>query len=396
MPTKLASNIQPPITVELMGKVAEYRSRGIDVIGFNIGEPDFNTPENIRNKAKEALDIGFTHYTAIAGITELRKAICRKLWEDNHIHYDPSEICVGTGAKQPLADAIFTLVEEGDEIILLTPCWVSYAEIIKMSGARMVPVACQEKQGFDLDIDAIQAAITPKTKALLMNTPNNPTGAVYSKERLCQLADLALKHDFYIIADEIYEKLVYGDAIHFSIASVSEAMKQRCVTINGFSKAYAMTGWRIGYAAAPKEIIKGISNIQSQTTSACSSISQYAAVEALNGPQESVKTMCQEFDRRRRYISQRLNAMNGIVCPPVNGAFYVLPNVSGLFGRSDGEIMIRSSMDLADYLLENAHICVVPGSEFFAEGYLRLSYATSMDQIREGMDRMEAAINHLR
>jgi aspartate aminotransferase len=333
MLSALARNIEPPATIELTNKAALLRKQGIDVIAFSIGEPDFITPENIRNKAKEALDLGVTHYIATSGTLELRESVYKKLKNDNGLSYKPSQICIGNGAKQPLADTIFALCEAGDEVVLPTPCWVSYAEMIRMCGAKAVKVPCREENDFDLDVDDIAAAITNKTKLILINTPNNPTGAVYSEENLRKLADLAVKKNIYVISDEVYEKLIFGGQKHFSLASVSGEAKDLCIVINGFSKTYAMTGWRVGYAAGPEDVIKGVSNIQSQTTGGGNSIAQYAAVEALNGPQDSVEMMRREFAARGRYIVERLNRMEGVSCRQAAGAFYVFPNITACFEK---------------------------------------------------------------
>jgi len=383
------------MTLELTGKVADLRRQGIDIIAYNLGEPDFGTPENICEAAKAALDAQKTKYTAVAGIAELREAICEKLLKDNHVSYKPNQICVGTGAKQPLVNAVLALCEEGDEVIVPTPCWVSYLEMVKLSGATPVLVRNREEDGFALNIEGIKKAITPKTKAIMINTPNNPTGAVYTEEALRELAALACEHDFYIISDEVYEKLIYEAKSHFCVASISDEVKERCVIINGFSKAYSMTGWRIGYAAGSTAIIKGMSSLQGHTTSNTCSIAQYAALEALRGPQESLETMRVEFDKRRKFLVERLNAMDGITCVNADGAFYLMPNVTAFFGRSYNGKTIKDSFDMADYLLEEARIAVVPGAAFEAPENLRISYSNSMEALVEGMDRMEAALKKL-
>jgi len=393
--SKRAQNITPSATVELTAKVAEMRKSGIDVIALNVGEPDFATPKNICDYAKDAMDQGKTKYTAVAGITELREAICKKLQEENGVLYRPNEISVGTGAKQSLMNAVLALCGPGDEVLVPTPCWVSYIEMVKLADAVPVLVPCREEQGFALDLDAIERAVSEKTKAIMINTPNNPTGAVYSKEDLIKLGELAKKYDFFIIADEIYEKLVYEGKAHFSIASYSDEMRERTVIINGFSKAYAMTGWRLGYAAGAAPIIKGINAIQGHMTSNTCSISQYAGIEALNGPQQELQDMIKAFDERRKYTIGRLQAMPGILCQIPTGAFYVMPNITSFFGKKYGDYVIRDSFDMASYLLEEARIAVVPGAAFEAPQNLRISYSNSMDNLKEAFDRMEKALSKL-
>lgn len=396
MLTKRIQNISPSMTLELTGKVADLKRQGIDVIAYNLGEPDFGTPENICNAAKAAIDAQKTKYTAVSGIAELREAICEKLQKDNHVVYAPNQICVGTGAKQPLVDAVLALCEEGDEVIVPTPCWVSYLEMVKLSGADPVLVRNREEDGFALNIEGIKKAITPKTKAIMINTPNNPTGAVYTEKDLRALAALACEHDFYIISDEVYEKLIYESKAHFCVASVSDEVKERCVIINGFSKAYSMTGWRIGYAAGNAALIKGMSSLQGHTTSNTCSIAQYAALEALRGPQESLEIMRKEFDKRRRFLVNRLNQMEGITCVNADGAFYLMPNVTAFYGRSYNGKVIADSFALADFLLEEARIAVVPGGAFEAPDNLRISYSNSMESLITGMDRMEEALKKLK
>lgn len=396
MLSRRAKNIKPSATLQLTGRVNELKAAGVDIIAFNVGEPDFGTPKNICDAAIEAINANFTKYTGVSGIIELRKAICEKLKNDNNVEYKPNEISVGTGAKQPLVNAILAVCDLGDEVILPTPCWVSYEEMIKLSEATPVFVSTKEEDGFELDLEAIEKAVTPKTKAILINTPNNPTGAVYSEETLRKLADMALKHDFYIISDEVYEKLIYDGRKHFCVASISKEVRDKCIVVNGFSKAYAMTGWRMGYVAAVKEIIDGVNAIQGHMTSAANSITQKACLEALTGPQESLETMRVEFDKRRLYLLERLNAMEGVSCVNARGAFYLMPNVAKLFGKSHDGKVLKDSMDVADFLLDKAHIAVVPGAAFMAPENLRISYSNSMENIKEGMDRMEAALKLLK
>lgn len=387
--------IAPSATLEITNKVLRLRRSGVDIISMNAGEPDFGTPENICRAAVEAISLQRTKYTSVSGIPELRDAICEKLEQDDHVSYTPEEISVGTGAKQPLCNAVLALCGEGDEVLLPTPCWVSYVEMVKLAGATPVLVPNREEDGFALNVDAIAAAITPRTKAILINTPNNPTGAVYTRRALEQLAELACRHDFSIISDEVYEKLVYDDAEHICPASLSEDARRRTVVINGFSKAYAMTGWRVGYAAGDREVIRAINAIQGHATSNTCSVAQYAALEALRGPQDSVEAMRREFDRRRLYLLERLGRMPGVTCAGVRGAFYLLPNIASFYGRQWQEKTLKDSFDVADFLLDEAHIAVVPGGAFEAPNHLRIAYSNSMEQLQEGMDRMEAALARL-
>lgn len=388
--------IAPSATLSLTNRVAELRSEGVDVIGLNVGEPDFGTPENICTAAVNAIWEGKTRYTPVAGIMELRKEICRKLKEDNNLSYTPEQICVGVGAKQPLSVALTALCDEGDEVILPAPCWVSYIEMVKLAGAVPVLVPSREEDNFSLDMEAIKKAVTSRTKVILINSPNNPTGAVYGEETLRELAQLACDRGLYVISDEIYEKLIFGNKKHVSIASLSPEIFARTVVINGFSKAYAMTGWRVGYVAGNKKLIQAMTAVQSHTTSNTCSVAQYAALEALKGPQDSLVRMREEFEKRREYMAQRLNAMEGVYCVVPEGTFYLMPNLSAFYGRSCGDKKIQDSFTMADFLLEEARIAVVPGGAFEAPENLRISFAASMDTLKEAMDRMEAALKKLK
>ena len=378
-------------TSALIAKVAELKQQGKDIISFNVGEPDFGTPDYIKVAGIKAIAENFTKYTPGNGILELRQAIAKKLKEDNNIEYTIGEITTAVGAKQAISSAMMVIAGPGDEVLLPIPCWVSYTEMIKLAGATPVFVPVHEGD-YMLDIDAIKAAITPRTKAIIICTPNNPTGAVYSEESLRQLAALAVEHDFFIVADEIYEKLVYGGAKHFSVASISREVRDHVITVNGFSKSYAMTGWRIGYAAARADIIKGIMKVQSQTTSATSAISQKAAVAALQGPQYDLHDMVKEFARRKEYMVKRLNAVPGIVCPDAMGAFYHCPDVQEYLGEAVCERKIENAMDLCQYLLDEALVSTVPGEAYNVAGKIRISYSNSMKNLEEGMDRIEKAL----
>ena len=379
----------------LFARVAELRRRGKDIISLNVGEPDFNTPEHIKAAGVAAIAENFTRYTPDGGIPELREAIAKKLGTENGIEYAPGEIAVSVGAKQAVASALMVVAGPGDEVLVPVPCWVSYTGMIRLAGAVpvLVPVRGDD---FGLDMDAIERAVTPNTKAIVICTPNNPTGAVYSEESLRRLAELAVRRDFFIVADEIYEKLIYDGVRHFSVASISKEVRDRTVTVNGMSKAYAMTGWRIGYAAARSDVIKGIVAVQSQTTSSASAISQKASVAALLGPQDDLRDMASEFKRRRDYVVNRLNAVPGIRCPDAQGAFYVFPDVRPCLGKSFGGRKIETAVDLCEYLLDEALVAAVPGEAFHASGRIRVSYSNSMENLKEALDRMEKALAELR
>jgi len=395
MISRKIKNMNPSATVALTSKIAELQRKGINIITFNVGEPDFKTPINIRNKAKEGLDLGLTKYTPAPGTIELREEISKKLYRDNNIEYNYDEIIVSNGAKQSLINTLMTLCNEGDEVIIPSPFWVSYIEMVKLADGVPVVVEMDEEDNFDLNTEKIKKHITDKTKCIMINTPNNPTGAVYSRERLEEIGKLAVEKDLYIIADDIYEKLIYGGEKHISIASLGEEIKNRTILINGVSKAYAMTGWRIGYAAGPKEIIKGMTALQGHMTSGPNTNAQYAAVEALKNSEESIEDMVKEFDKRRKYLVKRLNSIDGIKCNTPKGAFYAMPNVKSFFGRKFNDRVINNSTDLANYLLDEAKIAVVPGIAFGIENNIRIAYSNSIKNIEKGMDNMEEALKKL-
>ena len=382
-------------TSALIAQVAELKRQGKDIISLNVGEPDFGTPDYIKVAGMKAIADNFTKYTPGNGILELRQAIIKKLKEDNGLDYTVNEVTTAVGAKQAIASAMMVIAGPGDEVLLPIPCWVSYTEMIRLAGATPVFVPVRQ-DNYELDLDAIRAAITPRTKAIVICTPNNPTGAVYSEKSLRELADLAVKHDFFIVADEIYEKMVYDGAKHFSVASISREVWERTITVNGFSKAYAMTGWRIGYAAARADVIKGIMAVQSQTTSATSAISQKAALAALQGSQHDMQVMVEEFKRRKDYVVQRLNAIEGITCPDVKGAFYVYPDVQPYLGKRFGDKMIENAVDLCQYLLDEALISTVPGEAYNVPGKIRISYSNSMENLEKALDRLEHALAQLK
>jgi len=385
--------MSPSPTMAIDAKSKQLMSEGIDVVNFSVGEPDFDTPEHIKKAGVAAITQGHTKYTPAAGTVELRKAICDKLLRDNGLEYKPEQIVVSNGAKQSIYNAFQVLCDPGDEVIVQAPYWVSYPEIVKLAAGVPVIVRTGEETGFKMTPDMLKAAITPRTRMLNLNSPSNPTGAVYTKSELAALAQVAVEHDLVIVTDEMYEKLLYDGAEHFSIASISPEVKKRTITINGMSKAYAMTGWRMGYTASETLYAKAMSDLQSQSTSGPSSISQKAAVEALRGTQEPIEQMRQEFDARRRHIMERTNQVPGFrvkVAP--QGAFYVFPKVSALFGKTIGGRLIKDSDDLCEVILEQAKVAVVPGSGFGSPDYLRISYATSMARIDEGLNRIDALV----
>lgn len=390
-----AKNISPSPTLAITAKAKQLKAEGVDVIGFGAGEPDFDTPQNVKEAAIKAIEAGLTKYTPTSGLLELREAICEKLRKDNKLEYTPAEIIVSSGAKDSLYNTIMVLCDKGDEVIIPTPYWVTYPEQVKLAEGVPVYIKTNESTGFKITPEMLKAAITPKTKILILNSPSNPTGAVYSPDELKVIADIVVANGLYVISDEIYEKVIYDKNVHVSIASFGEEIKKRTVTINGLSKSHSMTGWRIGFAAAEKEIISAMSKLQGHSTSHPTSFVQKGGVEALRGPQDATEIMRKEFDVRRGVIVDGLNAIPGITCPEPGGAFYVFPNVSGLFGKSFNGKKISSSDDLADYLLSEAKVAIVPGSGFGADENVRLSYATSMANIKNGLQRIAEAVSNL-
>ena len=389
-------NIQPSVTLAIDSRAKQLRNMGLDVIGFGAGEPDFDTPKYIKDAARDALDAGMTKYTPVAGTVELRTEIQEKLLRDNGLDYELTDIIVSTGAKQSLFNALSAILDPGDEVLLPSPCWVSYPEMVRMAEGRPVFLNCPESQDFLPKIEDMRKCISPRTKAFVLNTPSNPNGCVWSREQLQELADLAVEHDFYIIADEIYDKLVYDDNKHFSIASFGPEVKRHTILINGVSKAYAMTGLRIGYACANKEVINAMVKYQSHATSSANAAAQHAAAVALTMDQSCVEDMRKAFEARRNKLVELINEVPGISCRMPKGAFYVMMNVRGLMGRTYGEKYLDGSASIAEALLEHAHVAVVPGVAFMAEGYCRMSYATSMENIIEGMRRIAAFVKELK
>ncbi|MBI5127207.1 pyridoxal phosphate-dependent aminotransferase [Candidatus Roizmanbacteria bacterium] len=378
--SKRAQNINPSLTLSITAKAKEMKKQGLDVVSFGAGEPDFDTMAHIKDAAKQAIDEGFTKYTATSGIPPLKEAICVKLRRDNWLDFEPKEILVSTGAKQALFNIILTLVEEGNEVIIPVPYWVSYDEIVKFAGGKSVFL---KTNNFKIDPQMLEKAITPKTKMLILNSPSNPTGVVYEEKELKLIAQICIKHNIIVLSDEIYEKITYGKK-HHSIASINDKIKKLTIVINGVSKTYAMTGWRIGYAAGPEEVIKAATRIQDHSTSNASSISQKAALSALTGPQDHIAKMAWEYKRRRDFMVERLNRIKGIYASRPDGAFYVFANISDFYGDQ-----IQGSLDFCTRLLEEAYVAVIPGVAFGDDRFIRLSYATGMEHIKRGLDRME-------
>ncbi|WP_298836394.1 pyridoxal phosphate-dependent aminotransferase [Clostridium sp.] len=391
--SKKAGKISTSLTLAITAKAKKMKADGIDVIGFGAGEPDFNTPKNIREAAIVAINEGMTKYTAASGIIELKEAIIKKFKKDNSLNYITDQIIVSTGAKQCLANVLQAIINPGDEVIIGTPYWVSYPELVKLSDGVPVFVETEENNKFKLTITNLNKVVTKKSKAIILNSPNNPTGTVYSREELMNIAEFAKINNLLIISDEIYEKLLYGTNAHISIASLSEDAYLRTIVINGLSKAYAMTGWRIGYAAGSKEIITLMSNIQSHTTSNPNSIAQYASVEALNGEQEDVHDMVKQFKIRRNYMVKRINSINSLSCIEPEGAFYVMVNISKILNKLINGKVIKDSISFSKLLLEKEKVAVIPGIAFGADNFIRLSYATSMENIKKGLDRIESFVS---
>lgn len=383
--------VSPSVTLELTNKVAEYKKNGIDVIAFNVGEPDFKTPQNINEATIDAINAGYTKYTPVNGILPLREAISNKLLNDNNLKYEPDQIIVCAGAKQALFNSLMTLIDDGDEVILFTPCWISYEQMINLAGGKCVQVKTNDD--FQIDIEAFKSAITSKTKVVILNNPNNPTGALYPKETIEEISKIIVEKDLTIISDEIYEKLNYSDTNLTSIASLNDKIYQRTITINGFAKSHAMTGHRIGYAAGPKEVIKKMSALQSHSTSNVTTFVQHAAIAALNDDQISVEQMVKEFDKRRNLAYNLLKDIPNIKVNNTLGAFYLMPDVSYYFNKKtkDNKI-INNANDLSLYLLEEAHIAVVPGEDFHAPNNIRIAYSNSEENIKQGLESMKKAL----
>lgn len=389
--SKKAMNMEPSMTLALTAKAGELKAQGVDVISFGVGEPDFNTPQNIIDAAILAMNQGKTKYTAVSGITELKEAIVKKFYNDNGLNYKIENIIVSTGGKQCLFNVFAAILNVGDEVLIPRPYWVSYPELVKLNDGIPVFVETNEEDDFKINFKNLEKSITNKTKAIVVNSPNNPTGSIYSKKELMEIADFAKKYDLYIISDEMYEKLTYGDNKHISIASLNEDAFNRTIVVNGLSKAYAMTGWRVGYAAGKKEIIKLMNNIQSHTTSNVNSIAQYASLEALTGQQEEMKIMQNEFDRRRKVMMKLLDDISDVSYIEPKGAFYILVNIEKILKK----FKISGSSEFCEKLLDRENVVAIPGIAFGEDNYIRLSYATSMDSIETGLNRISNFIKNL-
>jgi len=392
MLSKRVLNIKPSATLAIEAKAKALKAQGVDVISFGAGEPDFDTPQHIKDAAKKAIDEGFTKYCPVAGTPDLKQAIINRIKNETGVVYQENEIIVSCGAKHSLYNLFQAILNPGDQIIIPTPCWVSYPDMAILAGAKVKFVKTKEKENFTMSAAQLAKAIGKKTKAVVINSPGNPTGGAYSAENLKAIAALCLEKNILMIADEIYDKLVFDGFKFTSLISVLPQAKEWMVLINGVSKSHAMTGWRIGYAAGPKEIINAMTSIQSQSTSNPTSIALKAATEAYTGAQESVETMRAEFEKRRNYIVERLNKIKGIHCTMPQGAFYVFPNIKKLLGKTYQGVTVNTCTEFAAYLLEHAKIAVVPGEAFYAPGYMRLSYATSLENIKAGLDRLENSL----
>ena len=390
--SKIASAISPSATLAINALYKQMQADGIDVVGFGAGEPDFNTPDNIKAAGIAAIGENQTRYTPAAGLMPLRKAVCARMKEDLGLDYEPSQVVVASGAKHSVYAAIMVCCDPGDEVVIAAPYWLSYSEMVRMAGAVPVEVIASKEQHFKITAEQLEAAITPKTKMFMLNSPSNPTGMVYTKEELEALAAVCEKHGIYVLADDIYYKLVYDGIEYTSIASVSPAMKEQCIIVNGVSKTYAMTGWRIGYTLSNETVAKAMSSYLSHSTGAPATPAQYAAIEALTGPQDSVETMRQEFEKRRNHLVERMNQVPGVSCLKPQGAFYVMMDMSGFVGKEMYGHVIENDVDFAQLFLEKGLVATVPTSAFAAPNYLRWSYATSLEQIDKGIDRLEKFI----
>ncbi len=392
--SKKYSAISPSPTLTIDSKFKAMKADGMDVVGFGAGEPDFDTPAHIKEAAIRAIEEGMTKYTPASGTLRLKEAICKKLKTENGLSYAPSDIVVSNGAKHSLTNVFGAILNPGDEVIIPAPYWVSYPEMVKLADGVPCPLKTTEENGFKFTAAELEAAITPKTKALVLNSPSNPTGMVYSREELAQIAEVAVRHDLFVISDEIYEHLIYeGERV--SIAALGEAIKARTIIVNGLSKTFAMTGWRIGYTASSGDIAKLMSSVQSHATSNPNSIAQEAAVAALEGGLDFVCEMKAEYKKRRDLMVSRINSIPGLSCKKPSGAFYVMMNIEGLYGKKYEGETITSAAIFAELFLEKAKVAVVPGEGFMAEGYVRWSYATSMENIKKGLDRLESFVKAL-
>ncbi len=391
MLSKRAASLKPSPTLAISAKEKALKAQGIDIAGFGAGEPDFDTPEHIKKAAIDAINGGFTKYTPAAGMEQLKDAVIEKFKRDNGLEYKRDEIIISCGGKHSLFNLFQSLFGEGDEVLIPAPYWVSYPPMVELAGATPVIMDTSEKEDYQITEAMLRKYITLRTKAIILNYPSNPVGSVYYRESLELIGKYAAEHNFFIVSDEIYEKLVYDDYKHVSIASMDKAFRDRTIVCHGVSKTYAMTGWRIGFAAGPKDIIQAMSNIQSQSTSNPTSISQMASIAALNGPQDCIADMLVEFKKRKDFLVEGFRSIDGVTCYDPRGAFYVFPNFSAFMKKRYKGRPVKTSAGLTEILLEEFHTAVVPGIEFGKEGYLRLSFATSMEIIQKGLDRIKKA-----
>ncbi len=384
--------VKPSPTLAVDAKAKAMKAAGVDLVSFGAGEPDFETPDNIKQAAIKAIEAGFTRYTPVGGTDELKDAVIAKFKNDNGLTYTRDEIVVNCGGKHSFYNLAQVLFQKGDEVIIPAPYWVSYPPMVTLADAEPVIVETREEDGFRVTPQALKQAITPRTRALVLNSPSNPTGAMYSERDLREIARIAVEENILVISDDIYEKILFDNRSFQSIASFNEEVKQRTLVLNGVSKTYAMTGWRIGYMAGPAEIIKGVTKVQSQSTSNPCSIAQKAAVAALTGPQNEISVMREHFENRKNYIVKRFRAIPGVSCFEPQGAFYAFPNVSAYYGKTFNGKALQGSNEMTEFLLEEARVAVVPGVAFGADAFIRLSFATSMENIVEGLDRIEKAL----
>ena len=389
-------HLKPSETLAISAKAKALRAQGRDVIDFSVGEPDFNTPDNVIQAAEHAMAEGFTKYTQASGLPALRQAIADKLQRENGLDYEADQIIVSCGAKHVLYNLAMVLLDPGDEVIIPGPYWVTYPTQVEMAGGTPVIIPTTAAEGFKITGEVLRRYLTPATKGIILNSPCNPTGAVYTPEELQDLADVLCDTGLYVITDEIYEHMVYDGLRQISIATLSPELKERCIVVNGVSKSYSMTGWRLGFCAGPADVIAACGHLQSQSTSNPTAFVQIAAIEALTGPQDSVHAMAAAFVERRDFVVARLNAIDGISCPMPQGAFYTFPKINALFGRRTNGRTLSNSTDVIDYLLDAASVALVPGGAFGADDHVRLSYAASMEALRTGLDRLDQAVQQLR
>lgn len=393
--SRKAQEVKPSSTLAITAKAKQLKAEGIDVVGYTAGEPDFNTPDNINEAAIKAIHEGFTKYTPASGINELKEAVCRKFWEFNRLKYEPNQIVISNGGKHSLTNIFSVILNPGDEVIIPAPYWLSYPEIVKFADGIPVFVRTTKEQGYKVTAEQVAAACTDKTKALILNTPNNPTGMMYTKEELEAIAKVVVEKDIYVVADEMYENLTYGEQEHISIASFNNEIYKRTITCSGVAKSYSMTGWRIGYTGSTPEIAKLMGGIQSHQTSNPNSIAQKATVEALSGPQDTVEAMKKEFDKRRQHMFQRINKMPLVSTIEPQGAFYLFVDISETFLKKYKGQEIGTASHFAEILINDYNVAVIPCADFGFDTHIRLSYAISIEQIDKGLDRIEALLKEL-